>query len=167
MTTKCNASWSLWAPTLCKNHTNVDQHFVWFRSRGHMGGSWAPHGWTSSIFDRFWSHLKLILGPKGIQNRSKIDLGGPLGSKWAKASIFDRFLIHFWSTLGSLWEHFLVKNSSKEGIVFWHQFLSIFGSILGTPNRAKVSIPFDTVINFKKITISKNIHQKAPKEVPF
>ena len=58
-----------------------------------------------------------------------MDLGGPLGPKWAKASIFDRFLIHFWSTLGSLWEHFLVKNSSKKESFFdtsFYAFLVAF-----------------------------------------
>ena len=41
-------------------------------------------------------------------------LGGPLGPKLAKASIFDRCLIDFWSTLGSLWEQFLVKKKTRQ-----------------------------------------------------
>ena len=111
--------------------------------------------------------LDTNLHPKTHQNPPKTDAKKPSILGFNFWSIFDWFLIDFWSTLGSLWEHFLVKNSSKDGIVFWHPFLLIFGSILGTPDRAKVSIPFDTVINFKKITISKNIPQKASKKVPF
>ena len=132
-----------------------------------LGTTWLKIIDLLSIWVAFEAHFGTKRRPKSIKNRSTMDLGGPLGPKWAKASIFDRFLIHFWSTLGSLWEHFWVKNSSKDEIVFLHQFISILGSILGTPDRAKVSIPFDTVINFKKITISKNIHQKASKKAPF
>ena len=83
-----------------------------------LGTTWLKILDFSSILVAFEAHFGARRRPKSIKNRSKMDLGGPLGPKWAKASIFDRFLIHFWSTLGSLWEHFLVNNFSKEGIVF-------------------------------------------------